>query len=440
MTKPVYITAIGIFLPGNPISNDEIEDYLGLINNEPSRTKHKMLQQNGIKTRHYALDKDQNTTISVSKMAANAIEDCLEKAKLNPKEIEFLAAATTQNDVAVPGFASMVHAESNVEECEIASHQSVCASSMMAIQNAFLHIQSGMQNAAIACAGDLPSRMFKAKRFQHQENVTKHGGLPLDTDFLRWMLSDGAGAFLVQNQPSSHQISFRIDWIELKSHAHKFEPCMYAGMNKNRDGSSGKYWMDYDSFSAADAEGVINLKQDLRLVNHTVSLGVKHFFELIDKGKFNSKKMDWLVCHYSSEYFKKPIQDLLTKGGMNIPEEKWFTNLHTKGNTGAASIFIMLEELMYEKELENGQEIICMVPESGRFITSFMKLTVVEPNSNQNKNASISLSDEIKAPEIHVSGNVIQEGLVRGLTQVWVNFETDLRNTPFIQKIYNGTL
>lgn len=436
--KPVFITAIGKYLPGKPVSNEEMEDFLGLVAGQPSRTKNRMLQQNGIVQRYYALDKDQNSTESAAGMAVKAIEDVLKKAKFNKNEVEFLSAATTQSDLPVPGFASMVHGESQLPVCEIASHQSVCASGIMAVKNAFLHIKSGEVNNAVVCAGEFPSRMFKAKRFENQKNIAGKG-LHLETDFLRWMLSDGGGAFLLQDQPAKNQLSLRIDWIDVRSHAHQFEPCMYAGMNKNSDGTNGKSWMDYDSFSNADQEGVINLKQDLRLVNHTVSLGVQHFFNLIDEGKIDPKNMSWLVCHYSSEYFKKPIMDLLEKGGLTIPEEKWFTNLHTKGNTGAASIFIMLEELLYEKDLRNGQEIICMVPESGRFITTFMKLTVVE-GSQKKKESGISIDDDILAPEIHVEGKPVQESLVRNLTSVWVDFETDLRQVPFIRKIYNGTV
>ena len=52
-------------MPGNPVSKNEVEEYLGMINGKSSRTKEKMLQQNGIKTRHYAIDKNQKTTISI---------------------------------------------------------------------------------------------------------------------------------------------------------------------------------------------------------------------------------------------------------------------------------------------------------------------------------------------------------------------------------------
>ncbi len=436
--QTVYINAIGAHLPNEPIDNTEMEDFLGLIGGKPSRSKERMLQQNGIKTRYYALNKQQEATDSVSGMAAKAITDCLEKAKLAKSQIDFLAAGTTQADLPVPGFASMLHGESKLPVCDIASHQSVCAAGIMALKNAFLHIQSGEHKHALSCAADMPSRMFKASRFSHQPHIQEKG-LPLDTDFLRWMLSDGAGAMYLADKPNSKGLSLQIEWIEVKSYANSFEPCMYAGANKAKDGSIQTSWLDYPSFSEADADAAINLKQDIKLVNNTVSLGVQHFFQLIEAGKINPKSLDWLVCHYSSEYFKKPIVDLLAKGGLHIDDEKWFTNLHSKGNTGSASIYIMLEELLYSGKLKAGDEIVCMVPESGRFITSFVKLKVVSGRPETRQHA-ISKTDEILAPSIHIDNKPIQEKLVRELTDIWVDFELALRNTEIIDRIYKGSI
>ena len=67
----------------------------------------------------------------------------------------------------------------------------------------------------------------------------------------------------------------------------------------------------------------------------------------------------------------------LANAGLPIPQERWFTNLTRKGNTGAASIFIMLDELFNSGSLRSGQRLLCYVPESGRFSSAFMQLTVV---------------------------------------------------------------
>ena len=68
-----YITAAGKFLPGQPVGNHEIEEYLGRVNGKDSRTKERMLKQNGIQYRHYALDKNQKEQFSVAGMTASAI-------------------------------------------------------------------------------------------------------------------------------------------------------------------------------------------------------------------------------------------------------------------------------------------------------------------------------------------------------------------------------
>ena len=436
----VYINATGSFLPNEPVENDQMEDYLGMINDLPSRTKDIFLRKNGIKNRYYALDTSQNTTHKAYEMAALAIKDCIDNSAADYDNIDLLCAATTQSDMPIPGFGSMVHASSGIGRCGIASHQSVCAASIMAIQNAFNQIKAGTAKNAICCAAELSSRMFKSKRFEGQHDFSgMNAKLPLETDFLRWMLSDGAGAMLLQDSASLNQISLEIEWIDMKSYAHAFDVCMYTGTSKESDGSVKKTWLDYDTIAEANADGAINLKQDMQLVDNIVKLGIQRFFELTDEGRINPAEIDWLVCHYSSHHFKSQIVELLSKGGVEIAAERWFTNLYKVGNVGSASIFVMLDELMKSGKLKDGQTILCMVPESGRFITSYMMLKV-RSNGNQQQKTYTEEIDTIKPPEIRIQSKPVQEWLVRQLTGVWFDFERGLQQVPIVKKIFNGTL
>jgi len=54
-----YINRIGKFLPGEPINNDQMEEYLGKIASRPSRVSQRILNSNGIQQRYYAIDKQQ---------------------------------------------------------------------------------------------------------------------------------------------------------------------------------------------------------------------------------------------------------------------------------------------------------------------------------------------------------------------------------------------
>lgn len=428
----VYITSSGTFLPNKPVSNQEMEDFLGRINGKDSRAKERVLKQNGIKTRHYAINKNQETTHSNAQLAVHAVNNALQKSSLRSADVELLCTGTTQADLPIPGFASMVHAGLDFNRCEVASFQSVCASGIMALKNAYAQIKSDEKQNAVCVGSELASRLFKASRFEAQNTSS----LPFDTEFLRWMLSDGAGAFVLQNKKNENGISLKIDWIDIKSHANEFPVCMYTGKtdNKNED---EKTWLDYPSYEEASKAGAINLKQDTRLLDKVIKTGVAHYFDLIDQGKINKDQVDWLCCHYSSEVFKEPIKELMLKGGGEITDEKWFSNLTSKGNTGAASIFIMLDELMHSGKLKLDDKILCMVPESGRFVTSFMQLTVTGNTNTANKSYPLR---EIEPPELVINKNETSEWLIRNLSQIWIDFETELLKVPIVTKIHDGKL
>lgn len=428
----VYITSSGSFMPNSAVSNEQMEDFLGRINGKDSRNKERVLKQNGIKARYYALNQQQETTHSNAQMAVKAIENALHKSSLRAADVALLCTGTTQADLPIPGFASMVHAGLELNRCEIASHQSVCASGIMALKNAFAQIKSGEKQNAVCVGSEFASRLFKASRFEAQGVDS----LPFSVEFLRWMLSDGAGAFVLQNKKNDTGTSLRIDWIDIKSHANEFPVCMFTGKTDNKN-ETEQTWLDYPSYEAASKAGAINLSQDPRLLDSLVKTGVAHYFELINEGKIFREKIDWFCCHYSSEVFKEPIKELMQKGGGEIPDEKWFSNLTTKGNTGAASIFIMLDELIYSGKLTAGDQILCMVPESGRFITSFMHLTVVGEKEPQGKAYPLR---EIESPELQIAKTETSEWLIRNLAQVWIDFETELLKVPIVTKIHDGKL
>ena len=151
-TMSAYITATGVYLPGYPVTNDEIEDYIGKAGRASSDLKDLILANCGIKTRHYAIDKNQQTVISNAAMAAEAVRNAAERAELGPNEVELLTAATTLPDVLGPGHASMVHGELGYGPLEIATAHGICSCGMMALKNAYLQVAIGEKRNAICVA------------------------------------------------------------------------------------------------------------------------------------------------------------------------------------------------------------------------------------------------------------------------------------------------
>ncbi|WP_158966021.1 beta-ketoacyl-ACP synthase III [Paraglaciecola sp. L3A3] len=365
----VYINSSGHYLPGKAIDNEQIENILGLINGKKSRLKNKILKSNGILQRHYAIDERQNTTISNSEMAANAGLNCIDNSFLSATKIQMLSCATSQGDMVLPGFGSMVQAALNISEVELHTSHGICSSSMMALKTAFNNIKCHDNENALVIASELTSRLFKNTRYEQVEN----NDVDFNAEFLRWMLSDGAGALLLENKPRATGKSVRIDWIKSFSHANHFPVCMSVGQARNEE---HKTWQDYPTYAAAEKAGALLLRQDVRLLENIVSVGVQGFLKLISQKYVEIKKIDHVLCHFSSKYFKSKIFEMLETAGASIPEEKWYTNLYQRGNTGCASIFIMLDEFIKTHDLKVGETIFCMVPESGRFNCAYMHLTV----------------------------------------------------------------
>ena len=135
-------------------------------------------------------------------------------------------------------------------------------------------------------------------------------------------------------------------------------------------------WQDYATYAEAEQAGALLIRQDLRLLENIVKVGVDGFLRLIDRGRIRADEIDHMLCHYSSHHFRGRIARLLEMAGAMVAPERWFTNLYTKGNTGCAAIFIMLDELFRSDRLKPGQTVFCVVPESGRFTVAYMKATV----------------------------------------------------------------
>ena len=106
------------------------------------------------------------------------------------------------------------------------------------------------------------------------------------------------------------------------------------------------------------------------------ALGQKALGHFAKKRNVTSDKVDWFVPHISSEWFRGQLFDVLCAVGLEIPYDRWFTNLTTTGNTGSAAVYIMLNELVRSGSLRSGQRILCFVPESSRMLFALVHLTV----------------------------------------------------------------
>jgi 3-oxoacyl-[acyl-carrier-protein] synthase-3 len=195
--------------------------------------------------------------------------------------------------------------------------------------------------------------------------LEEHPVLAFEKDLLRWMLSDGAGAVLLENTPRQ-PLALRVEWVDSLSYANELDVCMYGGGELQADGTF-RVFHEFDAETAAK-RGMTTLQQDVRLLNENiVTYAVKALAVLSKRRGVHPADADYFLPHLSSLYFRHAFVEELARAGMAVPAEKWFTNLDRVGNVGAASIYLALEELVQSGVLKQGQKIWLAVPESGRF-------------------------------------------------------------------------
>src|ERR1700748_2307542 len=153
--RPVYITHTSMYLPNNPVPIDEMEDYLGYINGKPSKSKKIVLRNNGIKTRYYALDKNQKATHTNAQMTALAVKALFEKDPEEIKTVDLLSCGTSSPDQMMPSHACMVHGWlPEAESIEVVSPSGVCCAGMHALKYAYMAVKSGEAHKAVATGSE----------------------------------------------------------------------------------------------------------------------------------------------------------------------------------------------------------------------------------------------------------------------------------------------
>jgi len=379
-----YITRTAVCLPNEPVENDDIESILGEVNGKPSRAKRIILKSNGIKQRYYVLDaKTREPVYNNAQLTATAIRNLFTDLT-DMDKIDCLVCGTTTPDQIAPNHAVMVHGELQTPPCEVIATSGICLSGITALKYAYLAIKSGEHHAAVSTGSETVSLNLRATNYteevQHKvEKLQKQPEIAFEKDFLRWMLSDGAGAFLVEPEPTRYtdQPPLKIEWLDIISYANELETCMYMGAEKQDDGQL-KGWSQFDSKNLIN-HSVLTLKQDVKLLNENIVpvTFTRSLQKIISKRGVTADQIDYFLPHISSMFFYDKVKDAMSEMGFEIAEDKWFTNLSTKGNTGSASIYIMLDELLKSEKVKPGDTILCFIPESGRFSSSFMLLTAV---------------------------------------------------------------
>lgn len=359
-----YITRTGSFLPGKAVENDAIPAYLGSMEGD-AEVMAQVLAMNGIVRRHYAQDLQQQATHDVYELAREAVRACLGDASAEPAP-SLLSCGATYGPLAAPGFASILHGALQetgliTRPLEVSSHAGICSSGAAAMVSAVRAIASGDHSRALCVAAEHPSEILKASAIRPVDDRAQHRRLRdsqwFMSMFLRYMLSDGAGAMLLCDRPAETGISLRVDWTNSRSYANQAPLCMKLD-NRQR-----------------------LLTQDLSILSrHLIPLSDLFLRDCLDSHDESLSAYTMILPHVSSFFFRSKMERIIARHSADesAPTPYW-TNLATAGNTGAASIYVMLDHYLREHSLTPGDRLLLFIPESGRFNFVAVSLTAVAP-------------------------------------------------------------
>lgn len=282
------ITATARYLPEKIVTNDDLAEWMD--------TSDEWIQsRTGIKQRHIA--EAENT----SDMCLQVAKKLIEKSAIDPISLDFIIVATMSPDYTSPSVACQVQGKLGAKQAMAFDVAAACAGFVYALATAENFVRSGMKRG-IVIGGEKTSKLLD---WQDRSSAVLFG--------------DGAAGVLLEADEESSIIKQLLRADGERANA------LTAGFRQNsnifHEGS------DTSTALAMDGRGIWNFALN------DVTKSLKDFI--------GEESVDYYLLHQAN---KRIIEKIARK--MNEPIEKFPMNLMNYGNTSAASIPILLDELV----------------------------------------------------------------------------------------------
>lgn len=329
----ITIVGSGRYLPGDPYPNAALARVLD-TNDEWIR------QRTGIERRHFCPEGQ-----GASDLALPAAEAALASAGRSAKDVDYIIFNTMTPDHILPGSGPLLGAKLGCPGTPALDVRTQCAAMIYSLQLAdgLLRsdsIRSVLVVGAEAHAGFMPWRDWevlegrKTADPEDFERSTQRRGFAV-------IFGDGAGALLME---SSQDAEAGLLSVDLHSDGrHSAELSIPAGFRR-------RPYMEADSL--ADFEFRMNGREVFR---HAVSKLPETVRAACDKAGVALSEVDWFIAHQANDRINKAVRERL-----GLPAEKVPSNIDRYGNTSAATIPILVDEMRRDGRLQAGQ-LVCFL-------------------------------------------------------------------------------
>lgn len=303
------ITAVGSYVPDYVLSNQVLETLVD-TNDEWITTR------TGIKERRLLKEEGKGT----SYLAIKAAQNLLEKANLDPKEIDLVIMATATPDMPVASTGVYVATQIGATNAFAFDLQAACSSFLYGISTASAYIESGRYKKVLLIGADKMSSII-----DYTDRATCI------------IFGDGGGAVLFE--PNTEGLGVQDEILRSDGIGREFLKIEAGG-----------------SILPPNEETVKNKQhfvfQDGKTVFKYAVSGMADVSEkIMERNNLSHDDINWLVAHQAN----KRIIDA-TASRMGLSEEKVLVNIHRYGNTTSATLPLLLSD--FENQLKKGDNII----------------------------------------------------------------------------------
>jgi 3-oxoacyl-[acyl-carrier-protein] synthase-3 len=312
------ITGTGHFVPERVVTNQELETRMD--------TSDAWIQERtGIRERRF-FNPDTDT---VASMGAKAARIALERAGLQPQDVDFIVFATLSSDYYFPGSGVLMQRELQIPGIPALDVRMQCSGFVYAISIADQFIRTGMYRNVLVVGSEIQSSIM---------NISNEGRA------MAVIFGDGAGAVVLQaTSDANHRV--------LSTHLHADGRYAEELMQKEPGGSRPVRWMTREMIDAGGADPYMN---GSTVFKHAVVKFPEVIQEALDAQGLTPKDIDLLIPHQANLRISEFVRQK-----MGLPEEKVFNNIQKYGNTTAASIPIALSEAWEAGKIQPGN-LICL--------------------------------------------------------------------------------
>jgi 3-oxoacyl-[acyl-carrier-protein] synthase-3 len=185
--KNVQMLATGAHLPGDPINNDQLEELLGGVPED-------VLEGLQVKTRHWMVDPvtgDHNE--SNSEMATKAARQALDRAGIDPADVDLIVLSTASPDYLLPPEVTFVQENLGLTRCATMEVRSGCAGAVEALDVARLYLERGLHETAVVVGSEAISPLIYPLYRDHGPSKVR-----MRERLGAYSFGDGAGAMVLR--------------------------------------------------------------------------------------------------------------------------------------------------------------------------------------------------------------------------------------------------